>query len=239
LAGAIETSPKASNVIDAVSVLSPCAIVATIRRVASVPLIALLWIADDDIHRDASAVELPSRVLLDPSYNPACDPSTVTLDAPVIALFTITIELAAVPAIEIAAVIVPTRTDTVAAAITVRSTPAEPLHCTEVDATHSVLVLVVTPTRYTALQRDPPTFVPTMVTLVAPVEATFVVTEPLDSTESCVNAAVVLATSTCTVSDTVLTASTLADDLTTTLVSDTHVVAAIDVWPTRATRLRA
>ncbi len=71
LAGAIETRPKASNVIDAVNVLSPCAIVATTRRVVRVPLIALLWIADDDTHTDASIDELPNRALLEPSNNPA------------------------------------------------------------------------------------------------------------------------------------------------------------------------
>ena len=81
--------------------------------------------------------------------------------------------------------------------------------------------------------------VPTTVTVVAPVEATFVATAVLDSIDACVNVADVLPTSWCTVDATSLVAPMPLAAFTTTHVSDPHTVDVTIVIPMRIAKLRA
>jgi hypothetical protein len=110
-----------------------------------------------------------------------CEPTTVTLVAPVEGLLTMTTVLGADAAIDTAEVSVPTRTTTVAMTLTVRTMPAADLVITEESATHSVASLELPPMRCPVVQRMPPALVPTTVTVVDPVEAMFVDTTVLDS----------------------------------------------------------
>lgn len=193
--GRTANSSKASNVMDAVSVFTPCSTVATVRRKASVPLAILVWIDDDDTQVDASATEDPIRDRPVEPCAPMCEPTTVTLDVPVAGWLALTIVLGDDAAIDSADVNEPTRTTTVAMTDTVRITPAAGLAITDESATHTVASLVVAPMRWRAVQREAPALVPTTVTVVAPVDAALAATTVLDSGEENVNVADVLASS--------------------------------------------
>jgi hypothetical protein len=121
-----------------------------------------------------------------------CEPTIVTLAAPVVAPFTLITELGPTAVIESVDVNVPRRTVVVAIKPTVRSTPAAALLATELSLTQTVLTHVVAPSRLTTDHRAAAALVPTTVTVVDPVEATFIATTVLDSTDANVNVDVVL-----------------------------------------------
>ena len=170
---------------------------------------------------------------------PMCEPTTVTLDAPVAGRFTATSELGDAAAIDMADVTLPTRAKTVDITLTVRTLPADGLAITDESATQTVATLVLPPMRCTADHRSAPAFVPTTVTVVAPVIAALVATSALDSDDAYVKVADVLANNSCTVDATSLDAPTPLDGLTTTLVSDRHSVDITIDMPMRMSKLRA
>jgi hypothetical protein len=129
-----------------------------------------------------------------------CDPTIVTLLEPVLGPFSRTTELGPIATIDIADVNVPNRTVAVTCTLTVRSTPAPALLATALSLDHSVHTAPVTPTRCEADHcAVVPALDPTTVTVVDPVDATFVATALLDSGDANVNDDVVLDTSWCTV----------------------------------------
>lgn len=167
------------------------------------------------------------------------DPITVTLVDPVPTAFTCTKELGATADIDTTDEIVLIRAAAVATTPNDRMSPVLGLLTNDVALSHCVLQVVLPPRRAVGVQDSAPALLPTTVTDVDPVEATFVATAELSSTESYVNAPVVLAAATCTVDAAVLTVPTLADALAATLVSDRHTDTAIVLPPRRTTWLLA
>jgi hypothetical protein len=199
----------------------------------------LARIAVVDTHSDESDDEPPTRVGTDQSLVAAFEPTTVTLATPVEGPFVATCELTETPEAATADVSVPTRDSAVTATTPTPYTPPLALLTTDESAIHAVTSLALPPMQWPALQRVvKPASLPTTVTVVAPVDATFVVTAELASGEACVNIDDMLATSECTVDVDNLLTPTPLDTFTITELSDRHSVDIDADMPIRVAELR-
>ena len=124
----------------------------------------------DDAHALASHTLPPTREPPLMRASPACEPTTVTLAAPVDAPLLLTMLLTTGPTTLNADDTLPTSTPEVTAQRSELPAPDVALHCTALDDVHALASLVLTPTRDHPLGLAVPAPDPITVTLLAPVD---------------------------------------------------------------------
>jgi hypothetical protein len=148
----------------------------------------------DDAHALASHTLPPTREPPLMRASPACEPSTVTLAAPVDAPLLLTALLTTGPTTLNADDTLPTSTPEVTAQRSELPAPDVALHCTALDDVHALASLALTPTRDHPLLLGLATPDPSTVTLAAPVDGPLLITTELASPPMKLNAAVRLPT---------------------------------------------
>jgi hypothetical protein len=141
----------ASNVNDAVNEFTCHPVVNTTRRCVQMPDAALERTALDDVHTVRSLVLPPTRERTLSSECPACDPSTVTLIAPVAAVLLVMTLLGATALYVNAAVTVLTCHPVVRATRRCAHTPLAALHRIVLSETQDVWSFMLPPRRDTLL----------------------------------------------------------------------------------------